>query len=356
MKQHIISLPHHPKRVIVISLILALAIGVFGYIRINEKSSSAFVAPSASAISENLSPARTLTLGFLASGRIKSVSVKAGNAVKKGDVLATLDAGNTLGAVAQAKAAYEMAKANYQKVINGATGSTIDVAKAAVNTAEINLNEITKQQEILVDNAYRTLLNSSLQAQNISDYSVYNSPTVSGTYDCKKEGFYNIKTYSSTGGISVNYSGIEEGTLLLTDVPRPMGSCGLFLSFDQTKQLSSGLEFNIQIPNKSAPNYNLNNNAYKLALQTKEQSILLAQAALDQANSNLQLIASGARREDIAIAQAQVENSFGSLQIANAAYNNTIITAPTDGVVTAVYIAEGQIAASNAAAIEFISN
>ena len=37
MKQHIISLPHHPKRVIIISLIIAAAIGTFGYIEINQK-------------------------------------------------------------------------------------------------------------------------------------------------------------------------------------------------------------------------------------------------------------------------------------------------------------------------------
>ena len=42
MKQHIKSLPHHPKRVIVISLFLAICIGAFGYFKINQKINSSF--------------------------------------------------------------------------------------------------------------------------------------------------------------------------------------------------------------------------------------------------------------------------------------------------------------------------
>jgi hypothetical protein len=230
----------------------------------------------------------------------------------------------------------------------------VDVAKASVNTAEVNLAEITKQQEVLVANAYRTLLNSSLQAQSVSNLDAYDSPTITGTYDCKKEGFYNLKTYASSGGTSVNYSGLEEGILLLTDIPRPLGSCGLFLSFDKTKTLLANKEFNIQIPNKSAANYNSNSNAYELAVENKGQALALAQAALDQANSSLTALVSSARPEDIATAQAQIDNASGALQIAQAAYDNTIIKAPGDGTITAIYIAQGQIAAPNAPAIEYL--
>src|SRR5665647_923288 len=125
MKQHIKSLPHHPKRVIIISVIIALAIGVFGYIKINKKVATPIIKDNSSvSVNGNNNPSlpQNLTLGFLVGGRIKSVSVKAGDTVKKGQVLAELDAGNTLGTLTQAKALYATAEANYQKVINGATG------------------------------------------------------------------------------------------------------------------------------------------------------------------------------------------------------------------------------------------
>ena len=356
--KHIKSLPHHPKRVIVISLIIALAIGIFGFTQINKKVITTVINDDSS-ITKNreiLSP-QNLTLGFLAGGRIKSVSVKVGDTVKKGQVLAELDAGNTVGILTQAKAAYTVAQANYQKVINGATGPTIDVAKAVVHTAQINLSETTKQQEILVANAYRTLLNSTFVALTVGDYDAYDAPTVSGTYTCDKEGAYNLKSYSSAGGISVNYSGLEQGSLLLTDIPRPMGSCGLFLSFDKTKTLQAGIEFKIDVPNKNASNYNSNYNAYQLALQTRDTAIAGAQATLDQANASLTALATSARREDVAVAEAQVNSALGSVQIAEAAYSNTIITTPSDGIVTAVVITPGQIALPSTSAIELkISN
>src|ERR1035437_1162737 len=167
MKQYIKSLPHHPKRVIIISLVIALAIGIFGYEKINEQILPTLVTDN-STISTNSdsSPSQDLTLAFLAGGKIESVSVKAGAKVSKGTVLATLNSGNTKGALEQAQAAYE-------KIINGATGSTIDVAKAAVNTAQVNLDETTKQQNTLVGNAENTLLNSTPMALVIGDNTGY---------------------------------------------------------------------------------------------------------------------------------------------------------------------------------------
>jgi len=341
--KHIKSLPHHPKRVIIISLVIALALGIFGYEKINKRVLPPVVTDN-STISRNSgsSPSEDLTLAFLASGKIASVSVKAGDKVSKGTVLATLQSGNTKGALEQAEAAYE-------KIINGATSATIDVAKAVVNTAQVNLNETTAQQNILVANAKNTLLNSTPMALEIGDNSGYDAPTVSGTYTCDQEGTYDLKTYSSTSGTSVSFTGLEQGSFLLTDVPRPMGKCGLFLSFDKNKVLQSGIEYNVNIPNKNAPNYNANNNAYQLALSAKEQAINGAQAALDQANASLAALVTAARPEDVTAAE-------GAVQIAQAAYENTIITAPSDGTVVSVNISPGQIAMPNAPAIEFISS
>jgi len=86
-----------------------------------------------------------------------------------------------------------------------------------------------------------------------------------------------------------------------------------------------------------------------LALSAKEQAINGAQATLDQANASLTALVTAARPEDVAAAE-------GAVQIAQAAYENTIITAPTDGTVVSVNISPGQIATPNAPAIEFISS
>jgi multidrug resistance efflux pump len=85
------------------------------------------------------------------------------------------------------------------------------------------------------------------------------------------------------------------------------------------------------------------------------QAVNNAQSALNQANAALALKESPARTEDLAIAKAQVESTQGALQIAQAAYDNTIITAPIDGTILSVSISAGQIATANTAAIEISS-
>ena len=354
--KHIKSLPHHPKRVIIISLIIALAVGTFGYISINKKVTTIQVADNSNINQADNSSSNNLTLGFLSGGRIKSVSVKAGDTVKKGAVLAELDAENTQGALTQAKAAYQTAKANYEKIINGATGSSIDVAKAAVNTAQVNLDGITKQQSLLVVNAHANLLNSTLVAKSEADTSL-TPPSISGTYNQDTEGtiVINVNQGGNSGGY-FTFSGIGSGsgTMSMT-IPEPVGDTGLYIEFSAGVSYV-GTTWDINVPNQTAPNYLANYNAYQSALETKIQAVSNAQAVLDQANASLDALVAAARPEDVAVAQAQVDNAQGAVQIAEAAYENTIITAPSDGTIVSVIITPGQIAVPNAPAFQFISS
>ena len=355
MKQHIKSLPHHPKRVILISSIIALAIGTFGYIQINKKISTPIVKDN-SGVNINNPSSHNLTLGFLASGRIKTVSVKTGDVVKKGQILATLDAGNAEGALTQARAAYETAKANYQKIINGATGTAIDVAKAAVNTAQVNLDGTTKQQNLLVANAYTNLLNSTITATLSNSNSTIVAPTITGTYNKNTEGTISFVVNQAGDNEYINFSGIINGTTTVsTTNPQALGDSGLYIQFPSLSSYG-GTSWKINIPNKNAPNYLANYNAYQLALQVKNQAVANAQATLDQANASLTALATSARPEDVAMVEAQMNSAAGAVQIAQATYQNTIITAPDDGTVISVAIAPGQIATINSPAILFTSN
>ena len=353
--KHVKSLPHHPKRVIIISLIIALAVGTFGYIKINKKVATPIIKENTTTNSVTSS---NLTLSFLASGRIKSVLVKAGDVVKKDQVLAELDAGNTIGALTQARASYATAQANYQKVINGATGPTIDITKATVNTAKVNLEQVTNQQNTAVTNARRKLYSDGLVAVSEDEARRSIVPTITGNYDGLQEGHYEV-FFSDFNDLynrnEISFIGIEKGRGNKDELPQALGTKGLLIAFPEASyQLDD--RWIIDIPNKNGVNYVSNLNAYQLALQNKEQTIAAAQATLDQANANLTSIVTTARPEDVAVAQAQVNSALGSVQIAEAAYKNTVITAPSDGTVTSVAITAGQIAVPNTPAIGFISN
>jgi len=357
MKKHIISLPHHPKRVIIISLLIALAVGAYGYIRINRSVLvPANVENKSINPNTNISALRNLSLGFLTSGRVKSVSVVAGQAVKADQVLAELDAENTLGALTQARAAYSTAEANYRKIINGATGSIIDVARTAVNSAKINLEHITNQQETMVVNTRRKLNSDGLIAEPDSTNQTSINPVITGDYNGANVGDYFI-SFKDINFIELSFTGLEKGTTVFSTLPKPLGVSGLLISFPGG---SDGYYFSdswtVHIPNKSGVNYINNLNAYQLALQNKDQAIAGAQATLDQANATLTSVITSARSEDVAVAQAQMNNALGAVQIAESAYKSAIIIAPTDGIVASINIVPGQIALPNAPVIEFISN
>ncbi len=354
MKRMLLSVLNKPIPVTLVALVVAGAIGTFVWF--NQDSGvdvPVQVAPADSSMSG--SGTSTLTLAFITGGQIKSVAVVTGDTVHKGEVLATLDPQNTSGGLTQAKAAYDAAVAAYQKVVNGASGPDIDVAKAAVQAAMVARDQAVRQQQVLVDTAYTALLNVSPQAypQDAQQDANKTAPVISGSYLLGKEGSIMVETYASgaLSGYSFRVSGLAEGVGDVSNVtPQPIGNSGLYITFPQG--VHSHTMWVIGLPNTKAGDYVAKYNAYQAALQAKQQAAANADAAVKQAQAHLSVVAASARPEDVATASAQVENARGALSIAQAAYDARRIVAPFDGTITAVHISVGQVALVSAPAIE----
>ena len=345
-----------PKYAIIVAIIIAI-IGGAAYSAIQKSSRAKLFAMAPTATSTtptDTTGQQDLTLAFATGGRIKSVSVKIGDKVVAGQVLAAIDSENALGAINQAKGAYDAAETNYTKLVNGATDSDIQVARVALTNAKSNYDNVVSQQNVLVGNALSALLNSNLVAlPTVTNNSnaIY-SPTVSGTYNSSEEGTYTIVAHTTGNGYYFTYSGLESGTANVGNTPVAIGTRGLFLNFPSNFSTTVNDTWTIAIPNTESSNYL----TYYNALQGQTQATTAAQGAVDAAQANLNKTVSGARIEDLASAQAQVQSAEGALQIAQGAYNNTIITAPTAGVITNISITAGQIATPNTPAIELLSN
>ena len=350
------SIIHQPKKVIAISLVVALVIGIFAYVRINRAPAYTFATATSGKISGTeggTARQSNFSLGFLASGRIQTVAVKTGDTVTKGQILATLDAGNAVGVLAQAKAALASAQANYEKVINGASGPAIDVAKAAVNTAQVNFDQTSKQQDVLVSNAYKNLLNSTPEAVPTTSTADLSIPSISGSYALSQEGTITLNMYTTGDGAYFSASGLVNASGVVSKtVAQPIGDSGLSIKFPTT--VGATTSWTISLPNTKAANYLSNYNAYQTALQTKSQTTASAQATLDQAKTSLAALVATARPEDVAAAKAQVDTAQGAVTIAESAYGNTVITAPSTGTVTSVAITVGQIATPNIPVIQMV--
>ncbi|MDR3642275.1 MAG: efflux RND transporter periplasmic adaptor subunit [Candidatus Doudnabacteria bacterium] len=305
--------------------------------------------------------AQDLSLSFQSGGIVSQVNVKSGDTVKKGQILVKLDSAAASAALSQAQAALSVAQANYNKLINGATGAQLNVSQAALQTAQTALDNAKKtqtatiaQQNLIVSNAQITLFNSGLAATPSAGNVSSAGPTISGTYTGTAEGQYNIIISNSGSGENFSYSGLENGSAAVTTTaPSPLGTKGLYIQFPSST-LPSNDTWTVNIPNTKASTYLANLNSYNAALQTQNQAGVSAQAAIDnaqaalaQAQSALQLAQTPPRPEDIASAKAQVDSAAAQLQTAQNNYNNNVLTAPIDGIITSVDTKIGETVAGS---------
>lgn len=257
-------------------------------------------------------------------GKITAVYVKPGDYVKAGQIIATTD--NRQQAISLAQA-----KANYQKVVNGSTPQALDISKQSVLNAQESYNQTIESQNLAVSNAKKNLLNTSIAAiPQVDSLIQANTPTVTGSYTCTDERVYDIK-FQMPGYVSVD-NGV--GQVRISNVPQPLGDCGLYLTFDMTKDYSNG-EWKIFLPNKVSSSYNSNLNAYNSALESRDQALLSASTSLVNAQLSYNQTSAGSRPEDIASAKATLDNAYLN-------YDNTIIRAPFAGQIGAVAAAVGQ--------------
>ncbi|HNW71524.1 MAG TPA: biotin/lipoyl-binding protein [Candidatus Paceibacterota bacterium] len=319
MKEKIKKMFSKPKNIIFITIIIGAIALVIGWKYIGK-------APVVN-IGESTNPSIELTsqdnvdLSFPKSGRLESVLVKVGQNVTKGDILAKLSAPDSQGAVSQAKSALDLAEAQY----------------ALLNT---QYKTTKAQQDLIVENAYKTLLSSGLEGTpNKQDLNV---PTISGTYTCGKEGSYKIEPYRSSDndtGYSFKYSGLESGFAPVKyENPIALGDCGLQIKFNKVSEyFNDTITWTIEIPNKKSSVYMANKNSYELALANREKILTdLSTNIGDSGNEN-------------SVARAQVEAARGSYEAALGSYQNNLIIAPADGVVTSIdeNLKVGQSVSSN---------
>lgn len=271
-----------------------------------------------------------LNLSFNSSGIVKSLKVKVGDKVKEGQILANIDQGSQLASLTQARGALAAAKAKLQKTLEGSSNEEIAITETALNQAKIT-------QDVLVKNAYSKLLNSTPEAVPLDGTSDYSAPTISGTYSLGLEGIIKIKTYLSTnGGSGFNISGLVSGSgTVTTTIPQPISNSGLYIKFSSTIDPNVS-EWVINIPNKKAPDYLSNYNAYRLSLSESE-------ATLERLKAELNLKKATARSSDIELAKAEVTSAEGQVQAAVSRYEDTLLRAPADGTITSVDLKLGEL-------------
>ncbi|MFA6515193.1 MAG: efflux RND transporter periplasmic adaptor subunit [Candidatus Paceibacterota bacterium] len=269
-----------------------------------------------------------LDLSFNTNGVVKSIKVKVGDKVKKGQILATLDQSSALATLTSARGALAAANARYKRTLEGATTEEITLSKIILDQTKIT-------QDTLIENAYQNLLNSTLEVTSYPFSKDFTPPALSGNYNLGKEGQIiisvglNGNTFKTKGLIET------EGDVSIT-TPQKIGNSGVYIQFPEDINLNY-TDWIIEIPNKKAVNYLTNYNAYQAALSQ-------AKSAIDQRTAELALKQASARPSDIDLANADILSAEGQFQQASARYNDTVIIAPQDGTITSIDIKPGELA------------
>lgn len=162
------------KKKIIWTIIVLLIVGGFIYFKFKPKNNAANIS-TAFVTEQNLEQTilttgqviseTNLNLSFQTGGVVEKVAVITGATVKTGDTLAILSQANVSASLTSASGQLAQARANYRKVLAGATPEQINVSQKAVDSARVAYNN-SLSQLINVQSSTATAIS---QAQNTLD-------------------------------------------------------------------------------------------------------------------------------------------------------------------------------------------
>ncbi len=174
------------------TVIIVLVVGGFAFSRSGNKGPFYDTAPVEAGtlaqtveVTGELKPDARIGLAFKSAGRLEVVNVKVGDKVKKGQVLAELEARDARFAADRASATLSIASANLQARLAGEMKESIQISQASVDQAQASYDKaasdltITKSTvedeykvaELSFQNASRNLVNSGANADQSVDAS-----------------------------------------------------------------------------------------------------------------------------------------------------------------------------------------
>lgn len=279
-------------------------------------------------VSGKVQAANAVDMTFEQVGRVSRIYAKVGDSVAAGDPLV---------AIASESLAAQLAAARAEE------------ARRRVERAnqQVNLEEVTSQQDTKVASAYRTLLSDDLEATPQSDSYTATAPTISGLYDGTTEGTYKfrIEQYANTDRYLLHVFDLEtvRDLRISETAPTALGTRGLYVRFADDLSAYRDTTWYVSIPNSKGANYATNVNAYQQAQRERTRAIEEAQANLAQ------------RAQGTTIADAQLASARAEVARLEAELKTYTLRAPFDGTVTRIDIELGDTTSQSVPAVTVMS-
>ena len=239
------------------------------------------------------------------SGKVVQVHAELGQQVKAGDVLMELDTADALLSLKQARAGLVSAQANYNKISSSGVKQSESQARQALESAQSEVRDATDNYNTVKDQFDRGVATAPAQA----------------AYDAAKSEYDRIAFMVSIG---------EESEYSLTTAQGNLNTAAAQLDTAKTSAQNS--------------------------LTNAETRLRNAQSAQRTAQENYTLTVNALNPENVKAAKASIESSQVAVEIAQKRIDDSVIRAPIDGVIAAVNVKPGDMAAQQAAAFEIYGN
>ncbi len=235
----------------------------------------------------SIKPAAQIRLSFDTTGIVSEVSVKAGDTVKAGDIIARLDATDLELALTDAETALLIATTNYSRTVQGSREADIRAAQAALNAAQANYTRLKRGPQpgdyAAVEAELRNAEANLERAQNAYNKAYANDPATISAHPAA------IQLESATNAYKAAKARFERAT-------QPASRADLAAAWQQ----------------------------------------------VESAKANLERLKEPARPFDIDQAQAQIEQARIQVEQARRRIAQTILRAPADGVIATIDIEVGE--------------
>lgn len=298
-------------------------------------------------ISGTVDAVGTAELLFPTSGIIEKIAVKEGDVISAGTILATLIHNDLKADYADALAAVRIAEADYAELIAGLRPEEREVTKTNEEIARDDVERVRNEENIKVQNAYRTLISSDLIMEPENKGGTAAAPAITGTFTCADtpSRYEDTETYTyivdiyrsaARSGYSYRLSGVETGSAAAyNDTFGNIGTCGLSMQLIPGEVYSNGRWF-IHMPNTQSSTYTTNLNAYKLAHIGRENAIRTAEQNAILATQNATVDTASPRSEAVTRSAGKVEQARARLAAIAAQIEDHTLRAPFDGIVSKV--------------------
>ena len=290
-----------------------------------------------------------------ASGEIVYLDKQLGDQVSAGDVIASLDDSSQKATLLQAQGAYNVAQANYEKLLAGATTQSIQTSQDSVSSAKQNLSNIYGGALNTLNNAYTAMYNAynvTVTIQN--NYFTTQDPQGIAVSTAKNDISANMQ--STQTSLSVAQKSMAPADIDATIIQTLSSLNNVYNDLDTIRsQCDQGIYFyKVTAADKSSldsqkvsVNNALTGSTALTGVISLQQNIASLKLTLQTAQDQLGVTTAPPTQADTDLAKAQMLSAQGQVDAAQAIVNNSIIRSPISGTIVDLPITKGDYISSS---------